>query len=173
MNNSDNTSEPDNGSATTPPGLRQSLGRFATGVTVVTCLGSEGPCGITANSFSSVSLDPPLVLWNIAKVSNSLQAYLDAEYFAINVLSAEQQPLSAHFALSDHTLFNGIDFEDSARGVPILPGTIACFECRTHTVHECGDHYIIVGEVETHRSSGGQPLLFCGGQYLAVADSAD
>lgn len=173
MNNSDITSKPDNDSAAAPPGLRQSLGRFATGVTVVTCLGSEGPCGITANSFSSVSLDPPLVLWNIAKVSNSLQAYLDAEYFAINVLSTEQQPLSAHFAMSDHTLFNGIDFEDSARGVPILPGTIACFECRTHAVHECGDHYIIIGAVEKHRSNDGQPLLFCGGRYGTVADSVD
>ena len=77
--------------------LRNALGRFATGVTVVTCQGSSGPCGITVNSFSSVSLQPALVLWNIAKVSNSLQAYLDAEHFAINVLTADQEPISAHF----------------------------------------------------------------------------
>ncbi|MDH3336330.1 MAG: flavin reductase family protein [Gammaproteobacteria bacterium] len=156
-----------------PLELRQSLSRFATGVTIVTCQGSEGPCGITANSFSSVSLEPPLVLWNIAKVSNSLQAYLDAEYFAINVLNAEQQSLSAHFALSDHTLFAGIEFELSDRGVPIFPGTIACFECRTRAVLECGDHYIIIGEVEKHCSNGGRPLLFSDGQYGTVADSTD
>ena len=102
------------------PGLRECLSRFATGVTVVTCRGNAGPCGITANSFSSVSLQPPLVLWNIAKVSNSLQAFLDAEYFAINVLEAGQQELSSHFAQSDHTVFRGIDFQNSSKDVPLL-----------------------------------------------------
>ena len=150
--------------------LRQALGRFATGVTVVTCQGSEGPCGITANSFSSVSLEPPMVLWNIAKVSNSLQAYLDAEHFAINVLAADQMSLSAHFAQSDHTLFDGIDFETSDKGVPILPDTIACFECRTHEIHECGDHCIIIGEIERHCFDEGEPLLFFAGEYAGKAD---
>jgi flavin reductase (DIM6/NTAB) family NADH-FMN oxidoreductase RutF len=145
--------------------LRQSLGRFATGVTVVTCMGDKGPCGITANSFSSVSLDPPLVLWNIAKVSNSLRAYLAAERFAINVLGSEQRDLSDHFAQSDHTVFNGIEYSVSEHGVPILPGTIACFECRTREVHDCGDHFIIIGEIEKFRSDDREPLLFYGGDY--------
>lgn len=171
MNNDAESSPPAANPA--PRGLRQALGRFVTGVTVVTCQGSEGPCGITANSFSSVSLEPPLVLWNIAKVSNSLQAYLDAEFFAINVLGAGQQSLSAHFALSDHTVFDGVDFEASDKGVPILPGSVACFECRTQQIHDCGDHYIIVGEVERHRSDDGPPLLFFGGQYTVIADSAE
>ncbi len=149
--------------------LRQCLGKFATGVAVVTCRGTNGPCGITANSFSSVSLQPPLVLWNIAKVSNSLQAYLDAEHFAVNILAAEQGALSAHFAQSDHTRFNNIDYTTSVKDVPLLPGTVACFECRTHQIHDCGDHYIIVGEVESHRSDDGNPLLFFGGQYAAIA----
>ena len=149
--------------------LRQSLGRFATGVTVVTCLGDKGPCGITANSFSSVSLDPPLVLWNIAKVSNSLRAYLAAERFAINVLGAAQSDLSHHFAQSDHTVFNGIEYTVSEHGVPILPGTIACFECRTHEIHDCGDHFIIIGEVDQFRSDDGEPLLFYGGDYHQLA----
>jgi len=153
--------------------LRQSLGAFATGVVVVTCCGSEGPCGITANSFSSVSLQPPLILWNIAKVSNSLQAFIDAEHFAINVLSADQRAVSVHFAQSDHTAFESIEFSDTSDGVPILPQTLACFECRTHQVHDCGDHYIIVGEVERHRISKGEPLLFFRGQYTAIASSAD
>ncbi len=132
--------------------LRECLGHFATGVTVVTCSGSEGPCGITANSFSSVSLEPPLVLWNIAKVTNSLQAYLEAEYFAINVLAAGQRELSAHFAQSDHTVFNGIDYDTSAKDVPLLPGSVACFECRTHQVHD---------------------WLFYNGRYVAMSERKD
>jgi len=153
--------------------LRQCLGKFATGVAVVTCHGTGGPCGITANSLSSVSLEPPLLLWNIAKVSNSLQAYLDAEYFAINILSAEQQALSHHFAQSDHTLFHNIDFELNANDVPLLPGTVACFECRTQQIHDCGDHYIIVGAVQSFRSDDGDPLLFFGGKYVAIAKPAE
>lgn len=151
--------------------LRRSLGRFATGVTVVTCLGDRGPCGITANSFSSVSLEPPLVLWNIAKVSHSLRAYLDAEHFAVNVLGEHQRDLSHHFAQSDHTVFSGIDYESSTDDVPILPGTIACFECRTYAIHECGDHYIIVGEVLRFRSNEDAPLLFFGSEYRRCGDT--
>ncbi len=151
--------------------FRQCLGKFATGVTVVTCCDRGGhPCGITANSFSSVSLEPPLVLWNIAKVSNSLQAYLDAEYFAINVLSAGQRELSTHFAKSDHTLFRNVEYSLSGDGVPILPGTLATFECRTHKVVDCGDHYIIVGEVQAFGSSDGEPLLFFGGAYRRIGE---
>ncbi len=145
--------------------LRQALGRFATGVTVVTCLGDKGPCGITANSFSSVSLDPPLILWNIAKVSNSLRAYLAAGHFAINVLGADQRELSHHFAQSDHTVFKGVEYSVSEHGVPLLPDTIASFECRTRETHDCGDHYIIIGEVERFDSNDGDPLLFFGGDY--------
>ena len=150
--------------------LRRSLGRFATGVTVVTCMGDKGPCGITANSFSSVSLEPPLVLWNIAKVSHSLQAYLAAEHFAINVLGAEQRELSHHFAQSDHTVFTGIDYTPSEQGVPLLPGTIARFECRTHEIHDCGDHHIIVGEVLRFWSNDEEPLLFFGSEYRRCGD---
>lgn len=152
--------------------LRQSLGKFATGVTVVTCEGSRGPCGITANSFSSVSLDPPLVLWNIAKSSNSLREFLDAKYFAINVLAAGQEAISHHFAQPDHTRFNGIDYSRSTDDVPLLPDTIACFECRTYAIHDCGDHFIIIGEIQRYRSSKGDPLLFFGGEYRHCIDIA-
>ncbi len=146
--------------------LRRSLGRFATGVTVVTCCAPGGrPCGITANSFSSVSLDPPLLLWNIAKVSNSLKAYLGAEYFAVHVLSAKQQDIAEHFARTDHTRYNGIEHTISGQNVPILPGVLARFDCRTHEIHEGGDHHIIVGEVEAHTASEGLPLVFFGGEY--------
>ena len=149
--------------------LRRCLGQFATGVTVVTCSDGKGEaCGITANSFSSVSLEPPLVLWNIAKTSGSLDAYLNAEHFAFNVLSAEQEDISSHFAQSDHTLFDEVEHEVSDKGVPLLPGTLACFECRTYEIHDCGDHYIIIGEVENFRSNDGEPLLFYGGDYAAL-----
>ena len=151
--------------------FRRCLGKFATGVTVVTCADSQGrPCGITANSFSSVSLEPPLILWNIAKVSNSLQAYLDAEYFVINVLTSAQQDLSSHFAKSDHTLFDDVAYVLSDDGAPLLPDTLASFECRTHQVHDCGDHYIIVGEVTGFNSSEGDPLLFYSGAYRSVGE---
>jgi len=147
--------------------LRRSLGRFATGVAVVTCCDDGGsPCGITANSFSSVSLDPPLVLWNIAKVSNSLDAYLGAEYFAVHILKDDQQYLSAHFATTDHTIYNGIDYEISARRVPILPDVLARFDCATRDIYDTGDHHIVIGEVLSHAANSGSPLLFYGGEYM-------
>jgi flavin reductase (DIM6/NTAB) family NADH-FMN oxidoreductase RutF len=153
--------------------FRQCLAQFATGVTVVTCSNSQGaPCGITANSFSAVSLDPPLVLWNIAKSSNSLQAYLDAKFFTIHVLTAAQRNLSSHFARSVHTLFEDIAFSRSENDVPILPDCLSRLECSTHAIHDCGDHYIIVGLVDKYSAEGGEPLLFFDGGYRAV-DSTD
>jgi flavin reductase (DIM6/NTAB) family NADH-FMN oxidoreductase RutF len=154
--------------------LRNCLGQFATGVTVITCAGDDGlACGITANSFSSVSLEPPLVLWNIAKTSISLEAYLAASHFAINVLAVDQQDISAHFAKSDHTLFDGVEHEISDQGVPLLPGTLACFECRTFKIHDCGDHHIIIGEVEHFRRDDKEPLLFFNGHYAAVREGSN
>lgn len=149
--------------------FRQCLAKFATGVTVVTCADDDGrPYGITANSFSSVSLEPRLILWNIAKVSNSLQAFLDAEYFTINILSKEQRELSAHFAKSDHTLFETVEIERSEENVPLIPGALARFECRTFNIHDCGDHYIIIGEVVRFESLDAEPLLFYNGKYSSL-----
>lgn len=149
--------------------LRQCLGKFATGVTVVSCLDAAGkPCGITANSFSSVSLQPPLVLWNIAKVSRLLRAYLDAEYFAFNILSAQQQDVSARFAESNTDLFDGVAFMNSPRGVPLISDTLASFECRTNVIHDCGDHHIIIGEVVDYTIAEGEPLIFHAGKYAKL-----
>jgi flavin reductase (DIM6/NTAB) family NADH-FMN oxidoreductase RutF len=149
--------------------FRQCLGKFATGVTIVTCADDEGrPYGITANSFSSVSLEPRLILWNVAKVSNSLQAFLDADYFAINLLARDQQDLSSHFAKSDHTLFDTVEINRSQENVPLIPGALACFECRTHQIHDCGDHHIVVGEVLRFATSEREPLLFYNGDYAAL-----
>lgn len=149
--------------------FRNSLAKFATGITVVTCADDDGrPYGITANSFSSVSLEPRLLLWNVAKVSNSLQAFLDAEFFAINILASDQQELSAHFAKSDHTLFDSVEILRSEENVPLIPGTLACFECRTHQVHDCGDHYIVIGKVVRFEARDAEPLLFFNGKYARL-----
>ncbi|MEM9402871.1 MAG: flavin reductase family protein [Pseudomonadota bacterium] len=146
--------------------LRQTLGKFATGITVVTCCAADGrPCGFTANSFSSVSLEPPLVLWNIAKSSNSLQAYLEASHFAIHVLSDQQEALSQHFAKTDHKSFDGIDYHLSKDRVPILPGGLARLDCRTERLIDAGDHHIIIGEVLHHEAQDGTPLMYFDGQY--------
>ena len=149
--------------------FRKCLSKFATGVTVVTCTDDDGrPYGITANSFSSVSLRPRLLLWNVAKVSNSLQAFLDAEHFAINILARDQQELSSHFAKSDHTLFDAVEILRSEENVPLIPGTLACFQCRTFQIHDCGDHYIIIGEVVRFEARDAEPLVFFGGKYASL-----
>ena len=149
--------------------FRKCLSKFATGVTVVTCTDDDGrPYGITANSFSSVSLRPRLLLWNVAKVSNSLQAFLDAEHFAINILARDQQELSSHFAKSDHTLFDTVEILRSEENVPLFPGTLACFQCRTFQIHDCGDHYIIIGEVVRFEARDAEPLVFFGGKYASL-----
>lgn len=151
--------------------FRQCLGKFATGVTVVSCRDQDGkPCGITANSFSSVSLEPPLVLWNIAKVSKSLRAYLEAEHFALNVLSNQQRSLASHFATSENGLFDNISYRDSPQNVPVLSNTLAHLECRTHDIHDCGDHHIIIGDVINFELSDGEPLIFYSGNYTAIKD---
>ena len=152
--------------------LRRSLGRFATGITVVTCCAADGrPRGITANSFSSVSIEPPQVLWNIARVSNSLQAFLEASHFSIHVLGRDQQSLSEHFARADHTIYEGIDYALSKNKVPIIRDVLARFDCRTERVYESGDHYIIVGEVLAHEAGDGSPLLYFAGDYAELGDN--
>lgn len=153
--------------------LRRALGTFATGVTVVTCRDAQGrPCGITVNSFSSVSLDPPLVLWNIARVSNSLEAFLNADKFVINILAEHQHTVATHFAKSDHRLFDEIHYEAGPDDVPVLPETLGHFECSAHEVYGGGDHYIIVGRIEKHHWRDGEPLLFYAGRYAALAKPA-
>ena len=150
--------------------FRACLARFASGVTVVTCTAGDGEhCGITANSLSSVSLEPPLILWNIAKVSRSLEAYLAVEHFAVNILTARQIEISQRFAKSEKNLFDGIAHDVSANGVPILPDTLACLECRTTQIHDCGDHHIIIGEVLEYRAGDAEPLLFFAGDYASLA----
>ena len=149
-----------------PRALRQALGRFATGVTVITTRAKAGKLeGMTANSFSSVSLDPPLVLWSLRRQASSLPSFLEAGCFAVNILSAEQGALSRHFATPMADKFEGLAWEAGHGGCPMLPGSLASFECDTHEVVEAGDHVILIGRIRrvTHRD--GTPLVFHGGQY--------
>ncbi|WP_102108501.1 flavin reductase family protein [Oceaniglobus roseus] len=148
--------------------FRDALGQFATGVTVVTTQSPVGPLGITANSFASVSLDPPLVLWSPARASRRFDAFVEAEHFAIHVMSSEQAHLSDGF-VRDGLRFDHLDWIEGADGTPLIEGCLARFECRRHAVHDGGDHAIVLGRVLRVSTGVGTPLVFAAGQYRALA----
>lgn len=144
---------------------RDALGSFATGVTVVTVAAGTGPLGMTANSFSSVSLDPPLVLWSPARASSRFDAMTGTERFAVHVLGAGEEDLAMRFARNGGD-FSGLAMETLPDGPPMLDeGWIARFLCRRVAVHEAGDHAIVVGRVEEAARREGPPLIFAGGAY--------
>lgn len=147
--------------------LRDALGRFATGVTVVTTMTERGPLGITANSFSSVSLRPPLVLWSPARKSRRFPAFEAASHFAVHVLSAGQQALAEDFS-GPGDGFLGLAFEPGLGGVPLFAGCAARFECRHAAQYHGGDHLIVVGEVLRLVQAELPPLLFYRGGYCAL-----
>jgi 3-hydroxy-9,10-secoandrosta-1,3,5(10)-triene-9,17-dione monooxygenase reductase component len=154
-----------------PMAFRNALGNFATGVTIVTARddageGSNQYVGTTASSFNSVSLEPPLVLWSIDKRARSLEAYEKAEFFAVNVLAADQVSLSNHFARPQEDKFSGIDYELGLGDAPLLKGCAAQFECETKYQYEGGDHIIIVGEVKRFHTTGRSGLMFHRGKYV-------
>jgi flavin reductase (DIM6/NTAB) family NADH-FMN oxidoreductase RutF len=144
--------------------FRDALGRFATGVTVVTVDTLEGPMGFTANSFSSVSLDPPLVLWSPARASSRYPFYAAARHFTIHVLGAEQDDLSRRFSRGGAG-FDGLARVTTPEGVPVIPGTLARFDCEHHAAHDGGDHLIVIGRVLRAAFRDGPPLLFSQGGY--------
>ncbi len=146
--------------------LRDAFGRFATGVTVITTRDLDRPIGITANSFASVSLDPPLVLWSPARSSRRFPIFGKAAYFAVHVLGAEQADLCGRFTKDGHD-FEGLNWSEGVDGVPLLDGCIARFECKQHSTHDGGDHLVILGRVLGATFSDGAPLLFNAGQLGA------
>lgn len=150
--------------------FRNALGRFATGVTIVTCETDDGPLAIAANSFSSLSLDPPLVLWSPAKFSRRFQPFNDAKQYAINILAADQVALCQTFA-RDGTAFSDVAWSKGANGAPVLDGCLATFECTQAAVHDGGDHVIIVGKVTQAQMSDGEPLVFSKGAYGRFTDA--
>lgn len=150
--------------AADPRAFRDALGRFATGVTVVTCAGPDGPMGITANSFASVSLDPPLVLWSPAKSSSRFGTFHVAGRFAIHILEEDQDHIAMAFTRAKDA-FGGLDWAPDSNGVPIIDGPLARLDCALEVAHDAGDHAIIVGRVLGCTCSDGDPLVFQGGRF--------
>lgn len=148
--------------------FRHALGRFATGVAVVSAEGADGPVGITANSFASVSLDPPLVLWSPARASGRFPVFARATSYAIHILDRAQLDLALHFVRHGHAPPD-LDWQRGAEGVPVLPDCLARFDCTAHAVHDGGDHAICVGRVLHAVVRQGQPLVFLGGTYGGFA----
>jgi flavin reductase (DIM6/NTAB) family NADH-FMN oxidoreductase RutF len=147
--------------------MRSALGLFATGVTIVTTRDADGaPIGLTANSFNSVSLSPPLVLWSLGLKAGSLQTFMQAKHYAIHVLSVEQQVLAERFASKGADRFSALEFVTGHGGVPMLPGCAAVFECTSRSQYPEGDHVILVGEViACQHDASRSPLLFHGGKF--------
>lgn len=161
-------------SRTTAPGLdprdfRRALGNFATGITVITARHADaGLVGMTANSFNSVSLDPPLILWSVDKRAHSCAAFLAAEHFAVNVLAADQLELSNHFARPQADKFATVPHQPGLGGAPLLEHCAARFQCARHQVVEAGDHWILIGRVLAFDDFGRAPLLYHQGAYASL-----
>jgi flavin reductase (DIM6/NTAB) family NADH-FMN oxidoreductase RutF len=152
-----------------PLEFRASLGMFATGVTVVTARAPDGTLvGLTANSFNSVSLSPPLVLWSLAHHAGSMALFRSGSHYAINVLAADQQALAERFAARGVDRWADVAFTEGSHGAPLLQGAAAVFECFNRSQYVEGDHVIFVGEVERcAHNPDASPLLFHGGRFYA------
>ena len=145
--------------------LRKSLGKFSTGVTIVTSIDSEGvPTGMTVNSFSSVSLDPALVLWCIDKKQPSYDTFMDGKGYAVNILSKDQSDLCYKFSSQSHDKFENVNWKKSKNGFPLIENSLAWFDCKKWNYYSGGDHQILVGEVTSFNSSELKPLTFWNGQ---------
>ena len=157
-----------------PREFRSALGSFATGVTIVTTMSEDGePVGLTANSFSSVSLDPPLVLFCLDRRSYSYAHFQTSTHFVVNILSAEQVDISNHFAKPSVDKWDDVSFDLCGVGCPAFSDALAVFECQTREIHEAGDHIIIIGEVESFsRRETGDPLLYFRGRYGKIGAEA-
>jgi flavin reductase (DIM6/NTAB) family NADH-FMN oxidoreductase RutF len=155
--------------------FRQSLGAFPTGVCLVTTLSEEGKReGMTINSFASVSLDPPLILWSIRQDARSAEAFIGGRRFVLSVLAASQRRLAEHFARPAADKFAGWEeaFEDGLGGCPRLRDGVATFECTTYSRHQEGDHTILLGRVENHTRGTQPPLILHAGQMGSLWDLA-
>ncbi|SEN42647.1 3-hydroxy-9,10-secoandrosta-1,3,5(10)-triene-9,17-dione monooxygenase reductase component [Pseudomonas sp. ok272] len=155
--------------------FRHALGTFTTGVTIVTARGQDGaPVGVTANSFNSVSMDPPLVLWSLARKSQSLAAFEQASHWAVHILAHDQGDLSGRFArsVSGPEKFEGIHCEEGLGSTPLLVGCTTRLQCRTAHIYDGGDHIILVGEVLTFDKCDAPPLVFQRGNYAIATSTA-
>src|SRR3569623_1433975 len=157
-----------------PRDFRNALGTFATGVTIITAAAPDGkPFGLTCNSFASVSLNPPLVLWSLVVYSTSMTVFQNASHFAVNVLGESQQALASKFAKSGEDKFGGVDWSPGLGNAPVLADSVANFQCRSVNRYYGGDHVIFLGAVEAYSYSGKEPLLFAHGKYGRLAADDD
>ncbi len=153
--------------------FRNALGNFATGVTIITAKGANGELvGVTASSFNSVSLDPPLILWSLDRNSTSLQVIEAASHFCVHILSDAQGEECMAFAKSGADKFADLEYGEGLGGAPLIDGCLARFECRNVVHHDGGDHVIIVGEVERFDVQDGDPLIFFRGKLSNLAPQA-
>ncbi|MDB5616540.1 flavin reductase family protein [Tardiphaga sp.] len=171
-NNPENEYARDN-SVLDPRDFRKALGNYATGVTVITVASENGgPVGLTCNSFASVSLNPPLILWSLVSHSPSMANFQNASHFVVNVLGASQRALARQFATPSKDKFAGVSWTAGLGDAPILADTVATFQCRSADRYYGGDHVIFLGAVEAYSYNGGEPLLFAqGGFGKFVAES--
>jgi flavin reductase (DIM6/NTAB) family NADH-FMN oxidoreductase RutF len=150
--------------------FRQALGCFPTGVAVVTACGEAADIGITVNSFASVSLDPPLVMWCIDRKSDRFKSFTGAGHYTISILGTKHQDVSARLAKQGEHSLENLDLTKTESGPPALADALAVFECESHAVHEGGDHAILVGRVlRFFRQDAGDPLVYFRGKYGALA----
>jgi flavin reductase (DIM6/NTAB) family NADH-FMN oxidoreductase RutF len=144
-----------------PRDFRNALGTYGTGVTIVTAMAADGkPYGVTCNSFASVSLNPPLVLWSLGMFSQGLPIFQNASHFAVNVLDISQQELALKFAKSSGEKFAGVEWKPGLGSAPVIAGCVAQFQCRAVNRYYGGDHIIFLGAVEAYSYNGQEPLLF-------------
>ncbi|QDF39369.1 flavin reductase family protein [Bradyrhizobium symbiodeficiens] len=149
-----------------PRDFRNALGTYATGVTIITAAAPDGkPYGLTCNSFASVSLNPPLVLWSLVVYSSSLTIFQNASHFTVNVLGASQQALATKFAKSSDDKFTGVDWTPGLGGAPVLAESVANFQCRSVNRYYGGDHVIFLGAVEAYTYGAKELLLFARGTF--------
>ena len=162
-------------SAIDPRDFRSALGTYATGVTIITAVAADGkPYGLTCNSFASVSLNPPLVLWSLGMFSQGLSVFQNSSHFTVNVLGASQQALASKFAKSSDDKFAGVEWIPGLGNAPILADSVASFQCRAANRYYGGDHVIFLGAVEAYTYNRREPLLFVRGGYgrfLGAGDS--
>jgi flavin reductase (DIM6/NTAB) family NADH-FMN oxidoreductase RutF len=150
--------------------LRNALGEYPTGVAIATTRTPAGPVGVTVNSFGSLSLDPPLVLWSLRESSSTIAAFTAASHFAVNVLAADQVDLSRRFARPSSAKFDAGEWTDGQGGAPLLAGCVAVFECRRRSHHVAGDHVLFIGEVERIGGAASTPLVYHAGHYRTLSE---
>ena len=149
--------------------FRKALGNYATGVAIISvCVADGDPVGITANSFASVSLDPPLVLWSVDKSSSQCDTFVNCEYFAVHILQEDQQQLARTFSDDDADKFNGLVIERGVADLPLISECSAVLQCKVANVYEEGDHFILIGRVVDVRVEGADPLIFFSGAYTTL-----